>query len=164
MPRHILGDAGFLIGLYDPDDPLAGDAQNVFQSAETHRPNWIFPWPVLYESVTHKVAAAHNIRRLHADWLRLEQQGRLSLEDDAQWRESALAAIRAIQETRKDIRSLSLADEVLRAMLLDRTIHIHALVTGNAADFRAVCNMRGIDLVELRPPGPRSVRLKSRKG
>lgn len=45
-------------------------------------------------------------------------------------------------------RGISFVDNIIRAMIVDRSVHIKALVTFNRRDFEDLCYERGVELID----------------
>jgi len=73
----------------------------------------------------------------------LRSHGLHKLQDEP-YREAALEKTLNPASPRK---ALSLVDAVLREMIIDVNVKMHAFVTFNARDFRDVCQRRGIEVI-----------------
>jgi predicted nucleic acid-binding protein len=141
---NICTDAGFLIGLYDQTDQYHEEAAHHFQSLfESSANRLIVPWPVLYEAVSTRMTRRRNALALferHWRYLLLRQQ--LELLSDLPFRDGMVEE--CFEEIGMDrYRALSAVDRVLRRMLSNRDLRIHAFITFNAADFVDVCHRFG---------------------
>jgi len=148
---NICVDACFLIALYDPRDGHHEVATALFEKlygAATHQ--LVLPWPILYETVSTRMARrADSMRLLERDLKLLRQRNRLATLLDRKMREQALGE--CFDELRKrgmGYRALSLVDRVVRLMLLNPRNRLHALVTFNREDFEDVCRTRRIQLID----------------
>ena len=147
--KSISVDAGFLIGLYDESDQFHLKAAEYFLSFfDSTRNRLLIPWPVLYETVsTRMVKNRKGLALLERDWKLLRGQGRLELLPDTQFRDAAIdECFEELGKPNPHYRSLSAVDRVLRKMLSDVNIQIHAFVTFNPKDFRDVCIRFGCEL------------------
>jgi predicted nucleic acid-binding protein len=146
----ICADAGFLIALYDPRDSYHAHAAARFDSffaPESLRHVLLAPWPILYESLnTRHARRKQALQQLNTDWHILERNERLILLSDETYRGQALRDY--IETYAEDLRKLSLADRVIRAVLADPANMIDALLTYNARDFSDVCGARQIQLID----------------
>lgn len=141
---NICTDAGFLIGLYDQTDQYHEEATRHFDSLfEPGANRLVVPWPVLYEAVSTRMVRRRNAVALferHWKYLSLRQQ--LELLPDSPFRDGV------VEECFEEVgqghyRALSAVDRVLRRMLSNRGLRIHAFITFNAADFADVCRKFG---------------------
>lgn len=142
--RDICVDTGFLIGLYDPGDQFHDKARDYFSDYFGGAGNrLLIPWPILYETISTRMASNRPaMSLLENDWKKLAAQNRLNLLPDEPFR------VRLIDECFADLRrppgrprSLSLVDRVVRRILSDTSIRIHAFVTFNPGDFADVCTL-----------------------
>lgn len=147
---NICVDAGFLIALYDPGDnhheTAAGIFQQLFDSAP-HR--LVMPWPILYETLSTRMARRrHSIQGLYRDWTSLRAQHRLDLLLDRKMRQRALSECFAeLTRGERNYRGLSLVDRVVRLMLLNPRLRLHAFISFNVPDFKDACSTRNIQLI-----------------
>jgi predicted nucleic acid-binding protein len=143
-------DSGFLIALYDPRDSHhehAATQFNSFFAPESFRHVLLAPWPILYESLNTRQARRKTmLQQLSADWNILERNEQLFRLNDETYREQALRDYIDVQSD--GLRSLSLTDRVIRAVLADPAILIDALLTYNPGDFSDVCGARQIQLID----------------
>ncbi|MCP3166977.1 hypothetical protein [Myxococcus qinghaiensis] len=144
-------DACFLIALYDSRDGLHGVAEALFEKlfdSATHE--LVIPWPILYETVSTRMARrSDSLGLMERDLKRLRQRNRLSMLFDRKMREQALGE--CFEELKKQggsYRALSLVDRVVRLMLLNPKNRLHALITFNRGDFEDVCRSRKIQLID----------------
>ena len=134
-------DAGLFIALYDDRDPLHDKAIDYFDQCVDNSPcQLIVPWPILYETVSTRMA--RDLRRVEAlrrHWEALNRMRKLVFMDDSPYRD------RAVDECLEEVgrgqhyRGLSLVDRVLRGILSDSNVRIDAFVTFNDRDFWDVC-------------------------
>jgi hypothetical protein len=140
--REICVDTGFLIGLYNPDDQFYIKAQHYFSDYFRGAANrLLIPWPILYETISTRMASNKQAMfHLENDWKKLALQNRLGFLPDEEFRAGL------VEECFADLgrplgrrRSLSLVDRIIRRILSDTSIRIHAFVTFNPEDFADVC-------------------------
>ena len=136
---RICTDSGFLIAVYDEKDDKHREALRFFSDKVERGPHQLLvPWPVMYESISTRMARAQNrMIRINAHLKSLRVNRKLQFVDDSSFREKAITECFAAVETRS-FRPLSLVDLVIRAMLADRELRADALITFNARDFRDV--------------------------
>jgi len=140
--KSICVDAGFLIGLYDERDEHHQQAQQYFLSFFESTPNrMLIPWPILYETLsTRMVRNRKAMVLLEKDWKRLALQRRLELLSDVELREGIVdECFDQLRNPSLQYRSLSAVDRILRKVVADTNLRIHALLTFNPRDFRDVC-------------------------
>lgn len=135
-------DSGFLLGLYDESDQYHSIAKDIFvQYFESVQNQLIVPWPILYESVSTRMAK--NRKRMeifYRDWKSLNSQRRLELLDDKPFREKAISeSFDEILRDPRHHRVLSLTDRVIRNMLSEPDLKIDYFITFNQGDFGDVC-------------------------
>ena len=142
--KEICVDTGFLIGLYNPNDEFYTKAQDYFSNYFSGTANRLLvPWPILYETISTKMASNKQAMfRLENDWKRLAGRDRLRLLSDEPFRMGLVDdCFNDLRRPMGHHRSLSLVDRVIRKILLDTNIRIHAFVTFNPGDFADVCIM-----------------------
>jgi len=149
--RSICVDAGFLIGLYDESDEHHKKATEYFlEFFDLAQNRLLVAWPILYETVSTRMVRKNTkrIARLEQDWKRLSMQSRLHLLSDAEFREEAIdECFKELGKPRQQYRDLSLVDRVLRKILSEQNLRIHAFVTFNPRDFHDVCSRFGRELL-----------------
>lgn len=145
MPR-VCVDAGFLIGLYDPSDQHHQRAASQFEmifGEESGRHTLILPWPILYEALGTRFSRDRNkVASLEQTWMYLERAGRLAVLSDEPYRTEPLS-----EQVAKTLRPMSLADRVLRAMILDVEPNFEFFLTYNVGDFIDACSNSGVRLI-----------------
>jgi predicted nucleic acid-binding protein len=146
-------DACFLIGLYDAQDERHDHAMKHFSSIfgeESARNTLVAPWPILYECCgTRQAKNSRRTNQLREHWGYLNRFGQLQLIDDTPYRNEQL-----VEHLDEDARILSLADRVLRAMILDARRTFDYFLTYNTGDFADACQHSGIFLInEKSAPG-----------
>lgn len=144
IARYVLCDAGFWLGLLDTRDAHHASAREVYKRIEP----WygLFPWPVLYEVASTRLARdEQKMLRLGHE---LRSPGVIKVPDE-RYRERVLDHVTTETERpRGSVRcNLSLVDAVLRSMLADRNLRVHHFVTFNPRDFHDVCHSRGIEVI-----------------
>jgi predicted nucleic acid-binding protein len=147
--KAICVDTGFLIGLYDDTDPYHDKAKKYFSDFFGAGSNHLLiPWPVLYEAIsTRMVKNKKGLSLLENDWRRFLIQRRLNLLSDLPYREGTIdECFRELGKPMPQCRNLSAADRVIRNMLSDRNLRIHAFVTFNPKDFNDVCGKFGREI------------------
>jgi predicted nucleic acid-binding protein len=140
--KDIYVDAGFLIGLYDEEDEFHEKAAHYFLSMfETANNCLVIPWPILYETVrTRAVKNRNAMLLLERYWKFLLRHKRLTLISDVPFREDVVdECFSELTKPDRQRRNLSLADRVIRRMLLDKSVHIDAFITFNPKDFADAC-------------------------
>jgi len=142
----ICSDAGFLIGVYDERDERHEEAVTDFVRLFGSGANrLLIPWPILYETVSTRMA--RNIKglgRMERDWKRLQALSQIQLIPDHAFREGVLEeCFEELNRPRRQYRSLSATDRVVRRMLSDVNLRIQAFVTYNPRDFADVCHRFG---------------------
>jgi hypothetical protein len=148
--RHVCVDACFLIGVYDNRDQHHTAALNHFsQLFDGGNNRMLVPWPIVYEAVSTRLVRDKNgINRLERDWGHLHRSGRLELLSDVPYREKVVQdCFDELGRPPGAYRTLSAVDRVLRNILMDPAVLIHAFVTFNAADFADVCRKRNRELI-----------------
>ena len=139
---QICVDTGFLIGLYNPGDQFHERARYYFSDYFGGTGNrLLLPWPILHETISTRMASNKPaMSLLENDWKKLAAQNRLSLLPDEPFRASLVDECFAdLRRPLRRPRSLSLVDRVIRRILSDASIRIHAFVTFNPGDFADVC-------------------------
>jgi predicted nucleic acid-binding protein len=140
--RAICVDTGFLIGLYDRTDEFHDIASRYFvEFFDTGSNHLLIPWPILYEAIsTRMVKNKEGLARLEKDWKRLAVQRRLDILSDEPFRDTVInECFDELGKPLPQYRKLSAVDRVVRRMLSDTHLRIHAFVTFNPGDFVDVC-------------------------
>jgi predicted nucleic acid-binding protein len=144
-------DAGFLIGLYDESDQYHEKAMAYFLDFfDSTQNRLLVAWPILYETVSTRMARKNTkgIKQLEQDWKRLSAESRLHLLSDAEFRDEAIdECFKELGKPPQQYRDLSLVDRVLRKILSEQNLRIHAFVTFNPRDFHDVCGKFGRELL-----------------
>jgi predicted nucleic acid-binding protein len=131
--QRVVCDTCFWFALLCGDDGNHKRAEEIRDAIE--RFYVIVPWPVLYETID--TGLVKNRERVEAFQRLLDEPG-IQIFDDAPYRQQAL------EDAKKDARSLSLVDRVLRHILADCGTRVDYLVTFNVKDFVDVCRERKI--------------------
>jgi predicted nucleic acid-binding protein len=140
--KRVCVDACFLIGLYDRHDQHHEKAKDHFlQLFDGSDNSMVIPWPILYEVVsTRMVRNKAGMLRLEDDWKHLQRRNLLELLSDEPYRERVIEdSFDAVRRPSNHYRNLSAVDRVVRNILADRSVQIHAFVTFNRGDFADVC-------------------------
>lgn len=140
FPRAILADTGFWFALYDSHDQFHRVACEINSKLDLDRVKILLPWPSLYETLNSRFVGHSTAMSGFTRLLLRPQVVRLS---DCGYREKSIETV--IQSWRK--RPLSLVDMVIRAMLDDRNIIKHGLLTFNHRDFADICRKNRIELI-----------------
>ncbi len=139
--RTAIVDSGFWIALLDQRDQYYEQAQRKADLLRALR--YIVPWPVLYETLnTRLMRRPHLVATFARSFLKCPNAYLL---DDGPYRESALEATLSAGLSGK--RGLSLVDNVLRAMLMDRKVRVNCIVTFNVGDFSDLCQVRRLEII-----------------
>jgi predicted nucleic acid-binding protein len=147
--KAICVDTGFLIGLYDDTDSFHAKAKKYFSDFfDTGSNHLLIPWPVLYEAIsTRMVKNKKGMTHLQGDWKRFSIERRLDLLSDLPYREGTIdECFYELGKPLPQCRNLSAADRVIRNMLSDKNLRIHAFVTFNPKDFNDVCATFGCEM------------------
>jgi predicted nucleic acid-binding protein len=136
-PKTILVDTGFWIALLDPRDDRHADARSRTDQLDVFR--MAVPWPSLYETLNTRLARKPPAMARFQTVLTKPTTVRI---DDQKYREEAVEL--TFSNAISGVRPMSLVDWVVRLMLADRNVKIHALWTYNPGDFHDVCRSRGI--------------------
>jgi len=83
---------------------------------------------------------------LQRDWRRLAAERRLELLPDSRFREGVVDECFDELGNSGHYRALSAVDRVIRRILADRNLSIHALVTFNTRDFADICERFGREI------------------
>jgi predicted nucleic acid-binding protein len=138
--KAVVVDAGYWYALFDARDALHTHA-NV-KASHIDSLTVVFPWPTLYETLGTRFVK----NRLGMDGLeRLLKRPNVRLIDDSPYRDAALDA--TLQEGRLGKRAISLCDMMIRLMLEDVNLQIHAILTFNVKDFADVCRSGKIEIL-----------------
>ncbi|MCP3104360.1 hypothetical protein LZ198_36400 [Myxococcus sp. K15C18031901] len=148
---NVCVDACFLLALYDSRDGHHANAVAIFEKLFGAATNQlVVPWPILYETVSTRMARrSESMKQLERDLKLLRQRNRLSMLFDRKMREQALGeCFDELKKRGAGYRALSLVDRVVRLMLLNPKNRLHALVTFNREDFEDVCRTRKLQLID----------------
>ena len=141
MPKYVLTDSCFWLGLIDPTDQHHQNAVEWAEVVDSEKVILLLPWPCLYESVSTRLVR-HRGRTLEFE--QLLKRPTIAFLDDANYRD---AALEAVFDTARTGHSFALADGVIREMLKDINLRVDYLLTFNGADFADICSVRRIELV-----------------
>jgi len=133
-------DTGYWFALLDPKDGCHNQAQPKAGYLESM--TVVFPWPVLYETLNTRLVKNRPGIQLFE---RLIKRPNACQIDDAPYRRTALAD--TFDEAVAGRRSISLCDMVIRLMLQDANLKIHALLTFNPRDFTDVCHSAKVQIL-----------------
>jgi predicted nucleic acid-binding protein len=133
--RGYLADTCFWIGVFDPRDQHHTTAAPFFE--DHHSSLFFMPWPIMYEFLSTRTVRS---RLMVEGFERVLRSGRIIPIDDTGYREHCLEA--TIDGVKRQNRSISLVDMVIREILKDRQHRIVGLLTFNIRDFRDVCAER----------------------
>ncbi len=141
-----------MFALYDDADSRNETAQKYFVNYfEKGDGILVLPWPVMYESLNTRFASnTKGIKQLERDFRILNGTGRLELQDDAAYRDRALAA--CLEEPKRNpkmVRALSLVDRTLREMLLDLNLDLTGVLTNDPAAFADICRKARKEMIQL---------------
>ena len=138
--RNLIVDSGYWFALFD-----ARDSEHLNAEAKAHHIDslrLVFPWPTLYETLrTRFVKNKFAMGRLERS-LKLPH---VQFVDDKPYREDAMEA--TFREARLGRRTISLCDMLLRLIIQDTSMRIHALLTFNVRDFADVCASRRVKIL-----------------
>jgi hypothetical protein len=151
--RFVCADTSFLIALYTPGDEHNRKASRLFDQL-FGRPagaNFVAPWPILYETIrTQFIRDRRSISEMQRHFVWLRSSNRLILLDDSPYRYDELAATFSGAVESNHYRALSLADRVVRRVILSRTPRISGLISSDAGHFMDVCIRARCELIDLR--------------
>ena len=138
--RAVLTDTGFWLGLLDPVDGHHDEAFALAGLLENEVV--VFPFPCLYETLrTRLVRRRDALMQLEA----ILSRPKINLFPDEAYRDKALFNL--LENARSFGFTYSLADCVIREMLLDVNLGIGHFITFNPGDFSDVCAIRGIEIL-----------------
>lgn len=138
--KAVVVDAGFWYALYDARDALHDQANA--KASHIDSLTLVFPWPTLYETLgTRFVKNRSGIERLAI----LLKRPNVRFIDDTPYREAALDA--TLSEARLGTRAISLCDMIIRLMIEDVNVRIHAILTFNKKDFSDVCRSARVEML-----------------
>ncbi|MCA4791214.1 hypothetical protein HX045_01860 [Myroides odoratimimus] len=126
--ERILTDSGFWIGLlYERDEH---HSKSIEYAELLEEVEIIFPFPCLYEIVNTRLARRRDLLARFKTMLSLPN---VHLVYDDMYRGEAYARVFDTVEANVPIKSI--ADEILRGILIDDSLHITGIVTYNVEDF-----------------------------
>lgn len=139
---NILVDSCFWIALYTPEEVILHE--RALELAKDLENNIILiPYPTLYEFINTRLARRKE--SLYAFEKVLLQPNVKKISDEV-YKETALIEVFKLNVTRTS--SVSLIDETLRQMIMDKTLKIDYLVTFNKSDFLYPCQINKVDILE----------------
>jgi predicted nucleic acid-binding protein len=138
--RNLIVDTGYWFALFDPRDSEHRNAEEKAHHIDSLRV--IFPWPTLYETLGTRFVKNKSGMDQFERSLRLPGA---QLLDDGPYRKDALEA--TFREARLGRRAISLCDMLIRLIIQDTNVRIHALLTFNARDFVDVCTSKRVDIL-----------------
>jgi len=136
--KTVMVDTGCWYALCDAREGHHAEAVAKFSDIEQFR--IALPWPCLYETLNTRLVKqalalrqfTNFIKRRNVEWL-----------NDGDYRDAAYE----LTVTTAQKRPLALVDMVMRLMLDDVNVRVHALLTFNAGDFYDVCRTRNIQMI-----------------
>lgn len=140
MSYSIITDTCFWLGLVTPDDQHHHKSVDIAELIKGN--SLMIPWPCMYETV------CTNLTRDRERLLKFEQllkDPMVNFLPEDEYRASALEE--SFESGRIGV-PFSLADCIIRQILLDRTQRINYLITFNRKDFQDVCDQRGITIFD----------------
>lgn len=140
IPKFIMADTGFWIGLCDRSDSFYKASAALFEPL--CRFNVVVPWPLFYEVLRTRCVKQRSMVETFARSLRSAEVHRI---DDSKYREKALDIVLGTAGQGK--RAISLVDMVLRLIIEDEGVRLHGLVTYNSPDFQDSCRRRRIPML-----------------
>ncbi len=133
--QYVLIDTGFWYALFDKQDQYHKKATEIAEFiAQQHY--FVLPFPTLYETLNTNFVKNYKVN--FDSFLKTHHIIRI---DDAKYSDKALEATLKMSNYQ-----YSLVDMVLRMMILDVNLSIHAFITFNNRDFADVCQLRGIPI------------------
>ncbi|MES2681330.1 MAG: hypothetical protein V4635_15655 [Bacteroidota bacterium] len=139
MNNAVLTDTGYWIGLLDSTDAFHEESNTV--SELILEAPIILPWPCLYETIRTRMARKRDRLLIFEQIIR---RNNIELLPDDKYRDTALEQVFYLNRVGK---TYSLADMVIRQMLMDVNINVRYLVTFNEADFKDLCDIRSIEIL-----------------
>lgn len=139
---NILIDSCFWIALYTPEE-ITRHERALELSKDIENNQALIPWPTLYEFVNTKLAKRKTSLYAFNDFLLKPNVQTIS---DDTYKKIALDNVFELNNSRTS--SISLVDEVLRQMILDKNLRIDYLITFNRRDFDYPCQIRNIIILE----------------
>ncbi len=141
MANYILTDTCFWIGLFDETD---GFFEKSMELAEAFKNDvFIIPWPCLYETISDKMIGNRK-QMIAVEQVFVAKSLNVHFFDDTEYKVTALNKVFDYNKLRGT--TFSLADSVIREIILDKKIMIDGIITYNEKDFKDVCDIRGIEI------------------
>ncbi len=142
IPRFILADTVFWIGLLDKNDQYHQKSIMAFEKIRLF--NFALPWPTLYEFLNTRLLGNS---LCVAQFERSMAELSVSYIDDSPYRDRALKE--TIELAARGKRRVSFVDMIIRNMLQNESLHIDYLVTSDIHHFNDVCERRKIEIHSL---------------
>lgn len=140
MGKNIILDSCYWFALYNEKDQYHREAATISKHLDYH--TLLIPWPSLYETVNTKF-----VKNKWSDYFKIfieEKNTVIKLLHDDEYKSSA---INSVFNQTKSSTKYSLVDLVIREMLLDVKLNIHAIVTFNSPDFEDICWEKNIEMI-----------------
>jgi len=138
----ILIDSCFWIALYTPEKVEEySKALDIIDDLEYN--DVLIPWPTLYEFVNTRLARHKENLFAFQQFLLKPNITKIS---DEKYKERALNNIFELNISHHA--SISLVDEILRQIILDKSLNIDYLVTFNRYDFEYLCQKSNVIILE----------------
>ena len=137
---YILPDTGFWYGLCVKRDQHREDAESLRELIE--RNHIVVPWPIVHETLCTQFVKNTAAIETFNKYIR---RGNLTFLNDTEYVEDAYQL--SVTSSLEKCRWLSMVDSVIRLILADEHVRIHALITFNRRDFEDVCRRRKIDIL-----------------
>ena len=138
--KNILIDTGFWIALYNTRDQYHENANEIIELIRNE--NILIPWPTLYEFLNTRFVK--DPRRIEGFAIFVKKS--VTLIDDAEYRAEAFNIFFG-SFNKKNRKTLSLVDLIIREILTDTSLKIDYLATFNSGDFADVCQRRQIEIL-----------------
>jgi hypothetical protein len=151
--RRVCVDAGFLIGLCNKNDQYHKASTDYYRELfEVSGNKMVIPWPILYETVkTATLRNLYSMRLLESYWKQMDERELLEILSDCRYRNEVIQdCFNESQKPQNTRRHLSAADRVIRNILADESVNVHAFLTSNVGDFADVCRSYNRALLTLR--------------
>lgn len=142
VKARILIDSGFWIAFYTPED-VKNHLKTLEIIKDFENNEILIPWPSLYEFVNTRLARRKENLYNFKQFLLKPNVLRIS---DNEYKEKSLENIFELNISHTN--SVSLVDEIIRQMLLDKNLKIDYLVTFNRKDFEYDTQMRKIIILD----------------
>ncbi len=138
----ILVDSCFWIAFYSPEETERYQrAINLIEDFENNEV--LIPWPTLYEFINTRLARRKENLFNFQQFLLKPNVHRIC---DLKYKEKSLGNVFDLNISH--INSISLVDEIIRQMLIDKDLNIDYLASFNRKDFEYECQMEKIDILD----------------